>query len=95
MDEQYQDINNVIYKAGMEGRRLKNIYNVNGTAIAMDATLSRWHTIDNTPGLEREDRAANIFELQEDIAKIMAFMLSTDEIHNPFFFTEFDEENAW
>ena len=55
MNEQYKDVYNHFYKAGMEARRLKNLYNVNGTAFLMDSTLSEYHDEDENPGLERED----------------------------------------
>ena len=79
----------------MEARRLKNLHDVNGTAFLLDSTISEYHSFDENPGLEREDYATNIFYLQQNIIQMMAFMMSTDDVHNPFFFVGFNEEYAW
>ena len=79
----------------MELRRLKNIYNINGTAFLLDATLSKYHDFSANTGLDPEDRSQNIFKLQEHLTQAMAFMMSNDDVYNPFFLVEFNEERAW
>ena len=38
--ERFREIYDDFYKMGMEARRLKNMYGVNGTVILLDSTLS-------------------------------------------------------
>ena len=95
MNEQYKDVYDRFYRAGMEARRLKNLYNTNGTAFLVDNTLSEYHEPTETPGLEREDMASNIFLLQQRLVQMMAFMTGNDDVFNPFFFVGFNEEYAW
>ena len=79
----------------MEARRLKNLYNVNGTAFLLDSTVSEYHDPTENPGLEREDWAENIYGFQRHLIQAMAFMMSNDDVHNPFFLTQFNERMAW
>ena len=40
LTEYFREVYDDFYKMGMEARRLKNMYGVNGTAILLDSTLS-------------------------------------------------------
>ena len=48
--ERFREIYDDFYKMGMEARRLKNMYGVNGTAILLDSTLSTANLVDINNG---------------------------------------------
>lgn len=91
-EERFREIYDDIYRMGMEGRRLKNLYAVNGTALLLDSTLAAFHS--DAAGLDEEDMAVSIWQLQLDLTSIVAFLIGADNSHNPFYITQFNEESA-
>jgi hypothetical protein len=96
INEVYRELYRDIYVAGMEARRMKNIYNVNGTAILIDSSLAKYHNSSLNSDLDDGDSFEEIFTIQIYLAAIMAMLLeSKDSNHNPIFITQFNQDRAW
>ena len=52
MDKVFREIYFDIYSAGMEARRLKNIYNIDGTAIFIDSKFAKYRNKTHNNGSE-------------------------------------------
>jgi len=103
--ERFREIYDDFYKMGMEARRLKNMYGVNGTVILLDSTLSSINPINwsgaqpgpnyNLPPLEQgESTADEIWEFQKNLAAITTMVMGSDDEHNPLYLMQFDENGA-
>jgi len=108
--ERFREIYDDFYKMGMEARRLKNMYGVNGTAILLDSTLSTANLVDINNGngppdmrfavpnynapLPGESTADEVWEFQRNLASILMMVLGSDDTHNPIFMSQFDENGA-
>ena len=88
--ERFREIYDDFYRMGMEARRLKNMYAVNGTAILLDSTLEAFHG-DPTLNLDNEDQADSIFEFQKNLARIVVMLMGSDNSHNPSSLLQFNE----
>ena len=90
--ERFREIYDDFYRMGMEARRLKNMFGVNGTAMMLDTTLAQFHK--TGLNLDLEDQADEIWMFQKNLAAIIAMLTGADNDHNPFFLYQFNEEGA-
>ena len=96
MTKDNRDILDDIYAAGMEARRIKNIYSVNGTLFIIDNTLSEeFHDEEYGSAKLTYQSADAIFEFQLNLMTIISIMMGTAEYHNPFFVAQFNERSGW
>ena len=91
--ERFREVYDDFYRMGMEARRLKNIFGVNGTALLIDSTLAQFHATKEAV-LEEDDRASEMWKFQKNIASIIAFLTGSDNDHNPFYVEQFNEDSA-
>jgi len=80
---------------GTYARYLKNTESVNGTAILLDYTYSKWHDPDINSMLQPHEDGNALWKLQRETAAITILMLGADRNRNPISLIQFDEENAW
>ena len=66
--ERFREVYDDFYRMGMEARRLKNIFSINGTALLLDSTLAEYHAT-NTD-LDQDDKAANLWQFQKNVASV-------------------------
>lgn len=92
-DERFREIYDDFYRMGMQARKMKNMYGVNGTALLIDSTLAAFHG-DTTLNLDMEDQAPEIWQFQRNLAAIVAMLTGADNDHNPFFVFQFNENDA-
>jgi len=91
--ERFREVYDDFYRMGMEARRLKNIFGVNGTALLLDSTLSEFHA--TAADLDSEDTAAELWKFTKNIASIITFLTGSDNDHNPFYLEQFNENSAY
>ena len=89
--ERFREIYDDFYRIGMQLRKLKNLYGVNGTALLLDSTLASY--LDDT-SLSMEDQASEIWQFQLNIAGIIAMLTGADNDHNPFYIYQFNEKDG-
>lgn len=101
--ERFREIFDDFYKMGMEARRLKNMYGVNGTAILLDSTLSAANPEElpsdgNGPNYVvwtgDGSTADQIWEFQRNLAAIVMMIMGSDNEHNPVYLVQFNEHGA-
>ena len=90
--ERFREVYDDFYRMGMEARRLKNIFGVNGTALLLDSSLAQFHA--TATNLDAEDTAAYLWDFQKNIASIVTFLTGADDDHNPFYLEQFNEDSA-
>lgn len=104
MDKVFREIYFDIYSAGMEARRLKNIYNIDGTAIFIDSKLAKYRnkTRTTTNAEKNEEGFMNTLEIQTYLASILAVLIEAGSIadgdnkkFNPVFSAQFNSDRAW
>jgi len=91
--ERFREVYDDFYRMGMEARRLKNIFGVNGTALLLDSSLAQFHA--TATNLDAEDTAAYLWDFQKNIASIVTFLTGADDDHNPFYLEQFNEDSAY
>jgi len=101
--ERFREVYDDFYKMGMEARRLKNMYGVNGTAILLDSTLSAANPEElpsdgNGPNYVvwtgDGSTADQIWEFQRNLAAIVMMIMGSDDEHNPVYLVQFNENGA-
>ena len=107
MDKVFREIYFDIYSAGMEARRLKNIYNIDGTAIFIDSKLAKYrnktrNNLQSTTNAEENEGFMNTLEIQTYLASILAVLIEAGSIDdwdnkkfNPVFSAQFNSDRAW
>jgi len=98
-EERFREIYDDFYRMGMEARRLKNMYGVNGTAIMLDSTLSAKNPLLPAAEFYESPRAKNnsayaIWEFQKNLAVITMILMGAQEDHNPIYLIQFDQNGA-
>ena len=87
---------------GEEAQRLKNFYGVNGTAFLIDSSIA--FDDDNSepangpyvrPRLTSTEEARLFYKLEKDLVMIIAHMMSSERDHNPMYFVQYDQREAW
>jgi len=91
--ERFREVYDDFYRMGMEARRLKNIFSINGTALLLDSTLAEYHA--TNANLDKDDKAANLWQFQKNVASIVTFLTGSDNDHNPFYLEQFNEYSAF
>ena len=61
--ERFREIYDDFYRMGMEARRLKNMFGVNGTALMLDTTLAQFHAT-----------ALNLVRVHHTFSRILNFL---------------------
>ena len=89
-DERFREVYDEFYRMGMEARRLKNMYAVNGTALFLDSTLAAHHAT----AVDLEDQAAELWTFERDLAAITTLLTGADNDDNPFYVYQFNDANA-
>lgn len=98
-EERFREIYDDFYRMGMEARRLKNYYGVNGTAFLLDSTLSATNPNDPINPIYQSPReqgstADQVWDFQKNLAAITMILMGTQEDHNPIYLVQFDQDNA-
>jgi len=99
VEERFREVYDDFYRMGMEARRLRNLYAVNGTAFLLDSTLSAANPEDPVNPVYKSPRnygssARDIWEFQTNLAAITMILMGTGEDRNPIYLVQFDETNA-
>ena len=91
----------------MEARRLKNIYNIDGTAVFIDSKLAKdrnktRHNLQSITNAEENEGFMNTLEIQTYLASILAVLIEAGSIDdwdnkkfNPVFSAQFNSDRAW
>ena len=80
----------------MELRRLKNVYNVQGTLFMLDSTLAWYHNKTLNEDVDEDDLSDVIFGTEVGLALIMSILIeSKGNNGNPIFLTQFNQDRAW
>jgi len=91
----YREAYHDFYEMGMEARRLKNIWSVNGTSLLLDSTLSQWHDPATNQNLKEHQKGESIWKFQKNLAAITAMFICSDENRNPISIVQFNEHSSW